>query len=196
MSQTAPADKKPKVWDREVKDRRHLREDEARRLIEAAGRRGRNPNRDKLLVRLTYRFGLRASEAVGLRWDAIDLDGGTMLIKRSKKGAAFSHQIQRDDLGALRKLQRDATGPSVFESEIGGPLSVDSLQYIVREAGKAAGLGDAVNPHALRHGAGYSLINQGAGVRFVQDFLGHQSITSTARYTALSPKHMAAFRVR
>jgi integrase len=55
------AGKKPKVT-----DRRYLRPTEARRLIEAAGKRGRYPFRDRVLVRLVYRHGPRASEAVGL----------------------------------------------------------------------------------------------------------------------------------
>ena len=54
---------KPKVAVR----RRHLRPEEATKLIAAAGKRGRYPERDKLLLRLSYRHGLRASEAVGLR---------------------------------------------------------------------------------------------------------------------------------
>jgi type 1 fimbriae regulatory protein FimB len=70
------------------------------------------------------------------------------------------------------------------------------MQYIVREAGEAAGLGVAVHPHMLRHGAGYALINDGIDVRLVQEFLGHASITSTAIYTAISPKRLAGVRVR
>jgi type 1 fimbriae regulatory protein FimB len=70
------------------------------------------------------------------------------------------------------------------------------MQYIVREAGMLAGLADAIHPHMLRHGAGYALINDGADVRLVQEFLGHASITSTAIYTAISPKRLAWVRVR
>jgi site-specific recombinase XerD len=40
----------------------------------------------------------------------------------------------------------------------------------------------------LRYGAGYALINDGVDVRLLQEFLGHASITSTAIYTAISPK--------
>jgi hypothetical protein len=47
-------------------------------------------------------------------------------------------------------------------------VSVDAIQYIIREAGVAAGLGDAIHPHMLRHGAGYALINDGVDVRLVQ----------------------------
>jgi site-specific recombinase XerD len=78
----------------------------------------------------------------------------------------------------------------------GGPLSVDTMQYIVLEAGKLAGLGDELYPHMLRHRAGYALINDGVDVRLVQEFLGHASITSTAIYTAISPKRLAGLRVR
>ena len=68
MPRAVSSDKKPKV-----KDRKYLRPDEARRLIEAAGKRGRYPFRDKVLVRMVYRHGLRASEGVGMRWSQVDL---------------------------------------------------------------------------------------------------------------------------
>jgi integrase len=176
--------------------RRHLRPKEAAKLIAAAGKRGRYPERDKLLLRLAYRHGLRASEAVGLRWDSFDLDGGSLTITRAKGGKISTHTVARDDLSALRKMRKATTGPWVFETERRGPLSVDAMQYIVREAGKLAELGDELHPHMLRHGAGYALINDGVDVRLVQEFLGHASISSTAIYTAISPKRLAGVRVR
>jgi integrase len=72
MSSTTSDDEKPKVSSR----RRHLRPEEAQKLIAAAGKRGRYPDRDRLLLRLAYRHGLRASEAVGLRWDALTSTAG------------------------------------------------------------------------------------------------------------------------
>jgi integrase len=192
MVSTFSVNEKPKVAPR----RRHLRPEEAAKLIAAAGKRGRYPDRDRLLLRLAYRHGLRASEAVGLRWDAFDLDGGSLTIGRAKGGKTSTHTVARDDLSALRKMRKATNGPWVFETERGGPLSVDSMQYIVRAAGVLAGLGDEIHPHMLRHGAGYALINDGVDVRLVQEFLGHASITSTAIYTAISPKRLAGVRVR
>lgn len=192
MAKATSAKLKPKV----EKGRLYLRPDEAHRLIAAAGKRGRYPERDMVLVRLVYRHGLRASEAVGMRWDALDLDGGTLQVARAKGGNTSNHSLDRDELRDLRKLRKATNGLYVFETERGGPLSVDALQYIVREAGKLAGLGDAVHPHQLRHGAGYALINGGTDVRLVQDFLGHKNISTTAHYTALSPARLAAVRVR
>jgi len=48
----------------------------------------------------------------------------------------------------------------------------------------------------LRHAAGYSLINNDTDVRLVQEFLGHKTPQMTMHYTAISPKRLAAVRVR
>jgi type 1 fimbriae regulatory protein FimB/type 1 fimbriae regulatory protein FimE len=185
------AGKKPKVT-----ERRYLRPDEARRLIEAAGKRGRYPFRDRMLVRLVYRHGLRASEAVGLRWSQLDLDAGTLHVVRLKGSIDSTHSLDRDELRDLRKLRQEVGGRYVFETERGGPLSVDALQYIVREAGKLARLDVEAHRHMLRHATGYSLANEGTDTRLIQAFLGHADIRHTAHYTALSPKRLAAVRVR
>ncbi len=182
---------KPKVT-----DRRYLRPDEAHRLIEAAGKRGRYPFRDKVLVRLVYRHGLRASEAVTMRWSQIDLDQGVIHVARVKGGKHSTHSLDRDELRDLRKLRQQVTGLYVFETERGGQLSVDALQYIVREAGKLAKLDVEAHPHMLRHAAGYMLANEGTDTRLIQDFLGHADIRHTAHYTAIAPKRLAAVRVR
>jgi integrase len=197
---TIPAEEKPNVgrspFSPREGQRLYLRPDEAHRLIEAVSKRGRYPFRDKVLVRLVYRHGMRASEAVGLRWDQVDLDAGTIHVKRRKMGNDSTHTMDRDELRDLRKLRQGSTGLYVFETERGGPLSVDALQRICREAGKLARLDVDVHPHMLRHAAGYCLINNGVDVRLVQDFLGHRSITTTAHYTALAPGRLAAVRVR
>jgi type 1 fimbriae regulatory protein FimB/type 1 fimbriae regulatory protein FimE len=191
MRKAASNDKRPNV-----QDRRYLRPAEAHRLIEAAGKRGRYPFRDRVLVRLVYRHGLRASEAVGLRWSQLDLDGGTLHVARVKGSIDSTHSLDRDELRDLRKLRQQVTGLYVFETERGGPLSVDALQYIVREAGRGAKLDVEAHPHMLRHAAGYALANEGTDTRLIQAFLGHADIRHTAHYTALSPRRLAAVRVR
>ena len=191
MASTTSDNEKPKV-----SARRHLRPEEAAKLIAAAGKRGRYPERDKLLLRLAYRHGLRASEAVGLRWDGFDLDGGSLTISRAKGGRTSTHTVARDDLSALRKMRKATNGPWVFETERGGPLSVDAMQYIVREAGD---VGRSGRRHPSAHAAAWRRLcadqrwrrcAAGPGVP------GHASITSTAIYTAISPKRLAGVRVR
>ena len=191
MSEATSAAEKPKVR----KSRLHLTPDEAQRLVAAAAKRGRHPFRDKVLLRLIYRHGLRASEARDPRWDDINLDAGTIHVRRKKMGKDSTHSMDRDELGGLRKLFKDLSGPFVFTTERGGPLSVDTIQYIVGAAGEACGLPDA-HPHMLRHSAGYCLVNQGQDMRLIQDFLGHKTPMMTQHYTAMSPRRLAALRVR
>ena len=149
-----------------------------------------------MLVRLVYRHGLRASEAVGLRWSQIDLEAGVIHTARVKGSQDSTHTMDRDELRDLRKLRQQVSGLYVFETERGGPLSVDALQYIVREAGKLAGLAVDAHPHMLRHAAGYMLANAGTDTRLIQAFLGHRDIRHTAHYTAIAPKRLAGVRVR
>jgi type 1 fimbriae regulatory protein FimB len=66
----------------------------------------------------------------------------------------------------------------------------------VAEAGKVAKLAVPAHPHMLRHAAGYALINDEVDVRLVQEFLGHRAPSMTMHYTAISPKRLAAVRVR
>jgi integrase len=179
-----------------VKVRLHLRPDEARRLIAAAGKRGRYPFRDMVLLRLTYRHGLRAGEAVGTKWENIDLDGGTIYVPRSKSGNPSTHTMDADEVRDLRKLRKGSNSPFVFINERGDVMKVDGMQYIVKEAGIAAKLEISAHPHVLRHACGYAMINGGHDVRVAQDFLGHKNVSTTAHYTALSPTRLAGVRIR
>ena len=191
MGESVSNGKKPKV-----NDRRYLRPDEAHRLIAAAGQRGRYQFRDTVLVRLVYRHGLRAKEAVAMRWSQIGLEAGVIHVARLKGSNDSTHTLDRDELRDLRKLRQQVTGLYGFETERGGPLSVDALQYIVREAGKLAGLDVEAHPHMLRHAAGYMLANAGTDTRLIQAFLGHRDIRHTAHDTAIAPKRLAGVRVR
>jgi integrase len=83
MPKQGSTNEKPKVTGK-LRERRHLRPEEARKLIDAAGKRGRYRFHDRVFLRMIYRHGLRASEAVGLRWSAIDLEHGILHVERSK----------------------------------------------------------------------------------------------------------------
>ena len=117
-------------------------------------------------------------------------------MARLKGSIDSTHTMDRDELRDLQKLRREVTGLYVFETERGGPLSVDAVQYIVREAGRLAGLDVEAHPHMLRHAAGYMLANEGTDTRLIQAYLGHKDIRHTAHYTELAPKRLAAVRVR
>jgi len=72
-------------------------------------------------------------------------------------------------------------------------LSVSGYQRMVARAGEAAGFPFLVHSHQLRHFCGYKLANDGHDTRAIQAYLGHRSIMSTVRYTALTPNRFKNF---
>ena len=178
---------------RPTRPREYLTEREIEKLIDAASD-NRWGHRDATAILIAYRHGLRASELVALRWDDIDFAAGKLHVRRSKGGTASVHPIGGRELRALRRLKRE-TPPSiyVFVSERLAPLSVAGYQRMVARAGEAASFPFLVHSHMLRHSCGYKLANDGQDTRAIQHYLGHRSINSTVRYTALAPDRFKGF---
>ena len=173
--------------------REYLTEREVEKLIDAAGE-NRWSHRDATAILIAYRHGLRSSEVVALRWDDIDFTAGNLHVRRSKGGSASVHPIGGRELRALRRLQRETPKSIyVFVSERLAPLSVAGYQRMVARAGEAAGFPFLVHSHMLRHSCGYKLANDAQDTRAIQHYLGHKSINSTVRYTALAPDRFKGF---
>lgn len=168
--------------------RTYLTEDEADRMIKAARQEGRQGVRDHALLLITYRHGLRASEALALQWHQVDWKAGLLHVMRAKNGTPAVHPLQGPQLRALRELRRAfPDGAYLFQSERGNPLSPDMMARVVARAGEVAKLGFPVNPHMLRHGCGYRLANRNIDTRTIQAYLGHRNINNTVIYTRLAP---------
>jgi type 1 fimbriae regulatory protein FimB/type 1 fimbriae regulatory protein FimE len=174
--------------------REYLTEKEIERLMDAA-RQNRWGHRNATAILIAYRHGLRASELINVRWDDLDLTTGRMHVRRAKGGEASVHPVGGKEMRALRRLQRETSvrSPYVFVSERGAPLSVAGYQRMVARAGKAARFPFLVHSHMLRHSTGYKLANDGQDTRAIQGYLGHRSIMSTQRYTALAPGRFKRF---
>src|SRR5262249_29353293 len=173
--------------------REYLTEKEVDRLVEVA-KQNRWGHRDGTAILIAYRHGLRASELVALRWSEIELQTGRLHVRRAKGGAPSVHPISARESRALRRLQRESpASPFVFISERGAPLSVAGYQRMVARAGDAARFGFLVHSHMLRHGCGFKLAADGQDTRAIQAYLGHRSIQSTVRYTALAPDRFKNF---
>ena len=179
----------------DYRKREHLTETEIEKLIEAA-KSNRYGHRDATMVLVAYRHGFRASEICDLTWDAIDFNAATMHVTRMKRGQPATHQVRGDELRALRKLHKEQEPKSafVFTSERGGaPFTRDSFNWMVKRAGKKAGLPFQVHAHMIRHATGYKLANAGKDTRSIQGYLGHKDIRHTVRYTELSPTRFRNF---
>ena len=184
--------RKPRNAD--VRSREHLTPGEVDKIISTIGKIGRHGHRDRSLVLVMYRHGLRVSEAVALRWDQVDLDAGLVHINRKKNGTPSTHPLGGAEIRALRKLKRDYPATQyVFVTERKGPMTDSAVRKLIARAGRAAGFDFPIHPHMLRHGCGFKLANDGHDTRAIQHYLGHKNIQHTVRYTELSPDRFKDF---
>jgi len=124
------------------------------------------------------------------------LDAAKLHVRRLKGSAPSTHFLSGSEIRGLRRLKREQPPGSqfIFMSLHGAPFSTAGFRKLVSRLGVAAGIPWPVNPHALRHGTGFKLAQDGADTRAIQAYLGHVSIAHTVRYTALSPERFRAFR--
>jgi type 1 fimbriae regulatory protein FimB len=172
-------------------DRKHLTGLEVERLI-AATKGSRNEARDRCLLLLMFRHGLRVSEACRLKLDQVDTESRVLHVARLKGGLSTTQPLRGDELRAIgawlkQRARMKPTGKSFFVSEQRTPLHRSSVNYVVEKIGEAAALPLRAHPHMLRHACGFALADSGADTRLIQDFLGHRNIQHTVKYTATNP---------
>ena len=170
--------------DRHERGPNFITADEHKQLLIGAGRL-RHPERNRLLIMLLYRHGLRESEAVGLYLRDLNLARARLWVRRLKNGLSTEHPIADDELRLLRRYLRvrDSSLPWLFINGQQGQLSRHSVIYVLQQAAEQGGIARRITPHMLRHGCGYYLANRGHDLRVIQDYLGHRDPRHTARYT-------------
>lgn len=177
---------------------RVLRPDQVRRLIEAVDDHDAVGRRDLAVLEVLYGAGARVSELCGL--DLGDLDARERTLRLLGKGGRERvvplGEPAVDALEAwVRRARPALVEPSgrvphaLFLDQRGGRLGPRSARRIVRSAAERAGLG-RVTPHTLRHSFATHLLEGGAGLREVQELLGHASLATTQGYTHLSRGHL------
>jgi len=175
--------------------REYLTEVEVETLAKAAGNRGRYGHRDRTMVLVCFRHGLRVNELVSMRWHQVNLDEALLTVRRDKKGRNTEHPIPGEELRALRRLKREQRpgSPFVFMTERAGPMTDRAFRLLLSKAGEEANLPFPVHPHMLRHAAGYKLVNDRQPLRAIQQYLGHRRVASTERYTEIDSRQFREF---
>ena len=180
-----------------------LIQDEAKALVEFLAN-DEAHLRDRVILELLYGTGIRVSELVGLKISSLDLSQpGEGWIRVQGKG----NKERLVPLGgkAFEALQAhfEKRGMSLAERErflfvktcakagdLNKPLTARSVQRIVKKYAQKAGLMKKVTPHTLRHSFATHLLEEGAGLRGIQEVLGHSSLSTTQRYTQVSLTHL------
>jgi len=177
--------------DKMMSDRKHLVSAEVEKLLEAA-KGTRNAARDRCLLLLMFRHGLRVSEACGLQLSQVDIESRVLHVARLKQGLSTTHPLRGDEIRAIKAWLADRARmkpdtDAFFVTERRGPLSRKTAWVMIRDYGRLAGLSVEAHPHMLRHACGFALADQGADTRLIQDYLGHRNIQHTVMYTATNP---------
>jgi integrase/recombinase XerD len=177
---------------------------EAERVLRQPRRHTATGLRDRAILELLYSSGLRRAELAHLRTGDVD-EGRRLVMVRAGKG-------QRDrvvPLGqrALRwvrrylrcarpRLDRAAPTDLLFLTARGRGLRLNRLSERVRGYVAAAALGKTGSCHLFRHTMATLLLEGGAGIRDVQEILGHTNLSTTARYTHIAIGRLQAVHAR
>jgi type 1 fimbriae regulatory protein FimB len=175
----------------EVSDRKHLTGREVERLIEATKGR-RNEVRDRCLLLLMFRHGLRVSEACAMKLDQVDTESRVLHVARLKGGLSTTQPLRSDELRAISAWLKERArikpmSKAFFVSEQRKQMHRSTVNLLLITYSKAASLPLLAHPHMLRHACGFALADQGADTRLIQDYLGHRNIQHTVKYTATNP---------
>jgi integrase/recombinase XerC len=178
---------------------RPVSEDQAFGLIQEAGddpdREAWELARDAAVLTLLYGCGLRISEALSLtRADAPLSDSLRITGKGSKTRIAPVLPAVREAVDAYlaaAPFTLDPTEP-LFRAKRGGPLGPRPVQALMQRLRGRLGLPASATPHALRHAFATHLLGAGADLRAIQELLGHASLSTTQRYTAVDAAALMA----
>jgi len=140
----------------------------------------------KLIIKLLYGCGLRVSEIVNLKKEDINFEEELIHLKLSKSKKDRFVKIPYSMKEGLKNYCKLINSEILFQSNRGGKLSKDTIQKIVQNSAKKAGIKKRVYPHLLRHSFATHLLEQGTDLRIIQKLLGHSDIKTTQIYTQIS----------
>jgi integrase len=186
-----PRPRKEEIWP--------LDREQVRSLFEAV--RG---DRLEALYVLAVTAGLRRGELQGLKWEDVDLEAGTLQVRRtlSEPKGGYIFEAPKSGKGRQIRLTQRATEALarhrkrqleermkrgglwqehglVFSSTVGTPISGGNLNRAFKTTLKRAGLPKSTRFHDLRHTCATLLLRQGVNPKFVQELLGHADISLT-----------------
>jgi site-specific recombinase XerD len=158
--------------------------------------------RDRAIIELLFSSGLRVSELVNLNRDHINLGRREFMVrgKGQKDRPVFVSKGAAERVEDYLAVRQDSLAPLFISySKNAGQLdtsgdyrrlSARSIQRMVAQYARLAGITKHVSPHTLRHSFATDLLMNGADLRSVQAMLGHSNISTTQVYTHVTDQHL------
>lgn len=174
-----------------------LTPDEAKALIRSSSNRAPTGIRNRALVVILYRGGLRLGEALAVRPKDVDADAGTITVLHGKADRRRVVAIDPEAMAVvMRWLDRRRTlgvngRRALFCTLEGRPLKPSYVRTMLARLAGRAGIDKRVHPHGLRHTMAYEVMMEGVAVPIIQKQLGHASLATTERYLQhIAPKDL------
>lgn len=162
--------------------------------------------RDAAIFASLYSTGCRVSELAGLDINDLDINLSSAIVfgKGKKERKVFFADFAKKYLKTylferelmLKKkhieVQRTEHGKrnALFLNQKGAPLTERGIRYIINRYVLVSPELKKLSPHAFRHSFASTLVTRGADIRVVQELLGHQSISTTQRYTHITAEQL------
>ena len=181
--------------------------DETNAVLAACSRRGVAGIRNRALIAVLYRCGLRIGEALALKPADLDRATGTVRVLRGKGGKARTVGIDAGALAIVEQwLSKRATlgirgGPlfCTFSAHSKGQvIDASYVRHLLPRLRKKANVAKRVHAHGFRHTHAVELDREGVSTRTIQGALGHSSVSTTNTYLQhLEPREVVdAVRLR
>ena len=178
-----------------------LHYDEVMRLLEQVDTSTETGLRDRAILELLFSSGLRVSELVGLNRDHINTKRREFMVrgKGQKDRPIFISKTAAEWVDRYLAERHDSLVPLFIsysknvEANTSGDyrrLSARSIQRMISQYARLAGITKHVSPHTMRHSFATDLLMNGADIRSVQSMLGHSNIATTQIYTHVTDAHL------
>ncbi len=150
--------------------------------------------RDAAVVELLFATGVRISELCSIREEDIDLSEGLVFIHGKGNRERIIEIENAEVLDTLIKYNqvKQASSGVFFLNNRGNPLSDQSARRIIENCAKSVVPGKHITPHMFRHSFATLLLEEDVDIRYIQQLLGHSSISTTQIYAHVSSEKRRA----